>query len=182
VRPKAGEERRAGGGRPRAGGTAGVEASARGRGLRIGIVVSRFNGRITENLLAGALRGLKEHGTGSRNITVVRVPGAFELPLAALRMIRSRRFHGIVALGAVIRGETPHFEYISSAVSDGLARVALDTGVPVGFGVLTTHTVRQATERAGLRGFNQGEQAALTVLEMADLIRRLGGSAARRGR
>jgi 6,7-dimethyl-8-ribityllumazine synthase len=164
-----------------AGRSGGLEGALAGRGLRIGVVVSRFNGRVTANLLQGAVEALKKHGTRSRDITVVRVPGAFEIPLAR-RMIRTRRFHGIVALGAVIRGETPHFEYISAAVSQGLGRLALETGIPVGFGVLTTHTLRQAMDRASLRGFNQGEQAALTVLEMVSLLRRLKRTAAGRSR
>jgi 6,7-dimethyl-8-ribityllumazine synthase len=186
VRPKAGYGRLVGKRLIRAGRTAGrngeLEGEVEGEGLRIGIVVSRFNERVTENLLRGAVEALKKHGVVSRRMTIVRVPGAFEIPLVARGMIRTGRYHAIVALGAVIRGETPHFEYISAAVSLGLSRVALESGVPVGFGVLTTNTLRQAMDRASLKGFNQGTQAALTVLETANLLRSLGRPAADGGR
>ncbi len=147
------------------------EGCLEGKRLKIGIVLSRFNEAVTGKLFTGALKALSENGVAAHDIEVAKVPGAFEIPLIAKRMAQTGRFHGILALGAVIRGETPHFEYISRSVSHGLNQVAFETNVPVGFGVLTTDTVRQAMDRASLRKYNRGAQAALTVLEMANLLR-----------
>lgn len=140
---------------------------------RLAILVSRWNGEITESLLAGALRALERHGLGSENLQILRVPGAFELPLAASRVAARGLLDGIVALGAVIRGDTPHFDYVCSECTRGLGQVALDTGLPVGFGLLTCDNFDQARARAGDDRENKGEEAALTVLEMISLLRQL---------
>jgi 6,7-dimethyl-8-ribityllumazine synthase len=134
---------------------------------RIAIVASEYNSVVMDGLIAGAQRALKDH----QHVTV-RVPGSFELPLAAKRAALSKKYDGIVALGCVMRGETPHFEYISSAVSNGLGQVGLETGVPVGFGVLTVDTVQQAMDRSGESG-NKGVEAATAVLEMIDVLRQI---------
>lgn len=141
----------------------------RHRGQRIGIVVSRFNELITERLLAGARACLMDHGVAESDVEVVWVPGAWELPLAAQRLIRSRQCAAVVALGCVIRGDTPHFEFVAGAAATGLASVATTHDVPVGFGVLTTDTMDQALDRAGGKGGNKGWEAGLAVLEMLDL-------------
>ncbi|MBI3292510.1 MAG: 6,7-dimethyl-8-ribityllumazine synthase [Elusimicrobia bacterium] len=143
---------------------------------KIGIVASRFNEMVTHRLLKGALATLRRHGINGKQVEVVWVPGAFEIPLAAQHMIRHRKPAVVICLGAVIRGETPHFEYISQAVSQGMMRVALDTGVPVIFGVLTTNTVRQAMARAGGKMGNRGADAALTALTMIQLLTRVSGN------
>lgn len=144
-------------------------------GMRIGIVAGRFNSFIVEQLLAGCFETLRRHGVAPGAVTVVKVPGAFEMPVAAKRMAASGAFDVIVALGAVIRGATPHFEHVAAACTRGLARVALDEGVPVVLGVLTVDTVEQAVERAGTKGGNKGAEAARAALEMAALMRKLGG-------
>lgn len=149
------------------------EGSSKGHNIRIGIVVSQFNPEITGRLLENAIMVLERQGVRSRDTEVAKVPGAFEIPLAAKRMAQSGAFHGLICLGAVIRGETPHFEYISRAMSEGIARVMLDTGIPVSFGVLTTDTEEQALERAGSGEYNRGGEAAQTVLEMVNLLRDL---------
>ncbi len=150
-----------------------VEGTLDARGLRFALVVSRFNDFICQRLLAGAEDCLKRHGAADGDRTVVRVPGSWEIPLAAQKLAATGRFDAIVALGSLIRGETSHFEVLAAAVAKGLSRVALDTGVPVGFGVLTTETVEQAVERAGAKAGNKGWDAALSALEMANLIRRI---------
>jgi 6,7-dimethyl-8-ribityllumazine synthase len=132
---------------------------------RFAIVASEYNSVIMDRLIAGAKRALKDQ----KQVSVIRVPGSFEIPLAAQRAAMSEKYDGVVALGCVLRGETPHFEYISRAVSDGLQRVALDTGIPVGFGVLTVDTVEQAMERSGDSG-NKGYEAAMTALEMINVL------------
>jgi 6,7-dimethyl-8-ribityllumazine synthase len=144
-----------------------------GEGLRIAVVVSRFNSIVTERLLAGARQALREQGVGDASVEVVEVPGAFELPLPAKLMADSGRFDAIVCLGAVVRGETPHFEYISAAVVAELNRVMVDHGIPVTLGVLTTNDLEQALERAGGRHGNKGAEAVLTAIEMANLRRSL---------
>jgi len=143
------------------------------KGVKIGIVVGRFNEMITERLLTGALETLAQNGVSSEDITVVRVPGSFEIPPAAQRLARAREVDAIVCLGAVIRGETPHFEYISLQVSRGIAEVALQYDLPVSFGVITADTVEQAMNRSGVEHSNKGVEATTTVLEMADLFRQL---------
>jgi 6,7-dimethyl-8-ribityllumazine synthase len=141
------------------------------RGLRVALVVSRFNDLVTERLLAGAVDCLARHGGGEDERTIVRVPGSWELPLAAKRAAASGKFDAVVALGALIRGETPHFDVLAAAVSKGLAQVALTEGVPVIFGVLTTDTVEQALDRAGSKAGNKGWDSALSAIEMVHLFR-----------
>lgn len=140
---------------------------------RFAIVASRFNGFIVEGLIAGAVDTLRRHGVAEANIDLIRVPGAFEMPLVAQRLAASERYEAIIALGAVIRGATPHFDYVAGECAKGLAAVALDQDLPVGFGVLTTDTIEQAVERAGTKAGNKGVDAALSVLEMVSLLRKL---------
>jgi 6,7-dimethyl-8-ribityllumazine synthase len=144
---------------------------------RVALVCAKFNGGITERLLEGALAALEEGGIKATTVTVAWVPGAFELPLAALRLAESGTVDAVVALGAVIRGETAHFDFVAGECASGLQRVALDTGVPVVFGVLTTDTVDQALARAGAGQGNKGHEAVVTALEMVDLLRTLPGPA-----
>lgn len=143
------------------------------RDERFGIVAARFNDAIVERLLAGAVDTLQRHGADEVQIHIARVPGAFELPLAVRRMALTRNYEGIIALGAVIRGATPHFDYVCGEAAAGLQRVSLETGVPVGFGVLTCDTIEQAVERAGSKAGNKGMDAALTVIEMVSLLRQI---------
>ncbi len=143
-------------------------------GLRVALLASRFNDQITDALVDGAVRALAEHGAHDRDVETIRVPGAWELPQAAARVIASGRFNGLVALGCVIRGETPHFEYVCMEATLGLGAVARSSTIPVAFGVLTTDTVEQARARAGDGPGNKGYEAALAVLEMVAMYRRLG--------
>ena len=144
-----------------------------GEGLRFAIVVSRFNEFIGSKLLSGALDCLTRHGADSANVDVAWVPGAFEIPLIAQRLAGTKRYDAVICLGAVIRGSTPHFDYVSGEVAKGVAKVQLDTGVPVIFGVLTTDTIEQAVERAGTKAGNKGWDAAVSALEMAHLLKSL---------
>ena len=137
------------------------------------IAVARFNSFIVERLLDGALDALRKHGVQERDITVVRVPGAYELPLAVKKMADSKSYDAIISLGAVIRGGTPHFEYVAGECVKGLSQVSLNSGIPVAFGVLTVDTIEQAIERAGTKAGNKGEEAALTAIEMLSLSRQL---------
>lgn len=141
------------------------------QGLKFGIVIGRFNEFIGSKLLAGALDALKRHGIEEGNVEIAWVPGAFEIPLAAKKMAKSGKYNGVICLGAVIRGSTPHFDYVSSEVSKGIASVSLDTELPVIFGVLTTDTIEQAIERAGTKAGNKGFEAAVTAIEMANLLK-----------
>ncbi|MCC6874093.1 MAG: 6,7-dimethyl-8-ribityllumazine synthase [Sandaracinaceae bacterium] len=141
---------------------------------RFAIVVGRFNHFVTDRLLEGALDALKRHGVRDEAVTVVRVPGAFEIPLAAARLAHSGKFAAVVCLGAVIRGSTPHFDYVAGAAAEGCAAAQAQTGVPVLFGVLTTDTIEQAIERAGTKAGNKGFEAAMGAIEMVDLLRVLG--------
>src|SRR5512139_1108457 len=150
-----------------------VQADLNAKGLKVGIIASRFNDFITARLLDGALDGLTRHGAADADIEVVRVPGSFEVPLAAQKMARSKKYDAIICLGAVIRGATPHFEYVSAEVSKGVAAVSMETGVPVIFGVLTTDTIEQAVERAGTKSGNKGWDAALSAIEMANLMKQI---------
>ncbi len=150
-----------------------LEGEHDARDLRIAVAVSRFNELITDSLLKGALEALGQLGAAERDITVVRVPGAWELPLVVDKLCKSRRFDAVVALGAVIRGATPHFDYVAGDCARGLSATALASGVPVGFGVLTTDTVEQALERAGTKADNKGADAARAAVEMARLMRQL---------
>lgn len=152
-----------------------IEGKLWGEGYQFGIVVSRFNGFITEQLLAGALDGLHRHGVRDEDIDVLRVPGAFEIPVAIKQLAMLQRYQAIIGLGAVIRGATPHFDYIAGEVSKGIANVALDTGVPCIFGILTTETIEQAIERAGTKMGNKGWEAALSAVEMASALAQLQG-------
>jgi len=144
-----------------------------GKGLRFGIVVSRFNELITRRLLEGALDVLRRHDVEDDDVDVVWTPGAFEVPLAAQKLAESKRYDAVIALAAVIRGSTPHFEYIAKEVSKGLAEVALKAGVPVAFGVVTADTLEQAVERAGTKAGNKGADAARSAIEMANLLKQL---------
>jgi 6,7-dimethyl-8-ribityllumazine synthase len=147
-----------------------IESSGSGQGRRIAIVVARFNDFVTERLLAGAMAALTSAGVAESDVTVVRVPGAFEIPLASQHAAASGRFHAIVCLGCLIRGETPHFEYISSAVAHGLTDAASATGVPMAFGVLTTNSAEEALARACDGPSNKGHEAAVAALQMADVV------------
>lgn len=144
-----------------------------GTGLKVAIVVARWNEFITAKLLGGAQDALQRHGVEAADVDVAWVPGSFEIPLAAQKLARSGRYHAVICLGAVIRGATPHFDYVAAEVSKGVAQVALQTGVPVAFGVLTTDTIEQAIERAGTKAGNKGFEAAVTAIEMANLVREL---------
>ena len=150
-----------------------IEGKLDARGIKIGIIVSRFNNFITEKLLNGALEGLTSHGGEDNDVTVIRVPGAFEIPLVADRMAASGKYDALVCLGAVIRGDTPHFEYVSDAVTRGIGEAISKHRIPIGFGVLTTNNVEQAMERSGSKDANKGYEAALTAVEMVNVIRRL---------
>jgi 6,7-dimethyl-8-ribityllumazine synthase len=147
-----------------------IEGRLDAEGLRFAILASRFNDFIVDRLVGGAVDYLLRHGAEKKDITLIRVPGAYEMPLAAKRLASSKRFDGIICLGAVIRGSTPHFDYVSAEVSKGLAQVMLDTGVPLGFGVLTTDTLEQAVERAGSKAGNKGVDAAAAALEMIRVL------------
>ena len=142
-----------------------------GTGLRVGLVVSRFNSFITARLLEGALDALYRHGVDDEQIEVVWVPGSFEIPLVAKRMALSQRYDAVICLGAVIRGATPHFDFVANEAAKGIAQVGLDTGVPTIFGVITTDTIEQAIERAGTKSGNKGAEAASAAIEMANLYR-----------
>ena len=150
-----------------------VQGDLEGKGLRVGVVVARFNEFITSRLLEGAESGLARYGVADDDVTVVRVPGSFEIPLTAKRLAETGRYHAVICLGAVIRGETDHYEHIGGAAAKGIANVSLSTGVPVIFGVLTTDTVEQAMDRAGGKQGNSGYNAALAAIKMANLLRAL---------
>lgn len=139
-------------------------------GSKFAIVVGRFNEFISSRLLGGAIDGLIRHGANEEDIEVAYVPGAFEIPLVAQKMAASKHFDAVICLGAVIRGSTPHFEYVASEVSKGIAKVSLDTGIPVIFGVLTTDNIEQAIERAGTKAGNKGYEAAVAAIEMVNLL------------
>ena len=149
-----------------------LEGDLQGQGLKVAIVASRFNGFITDRLIEGAVDGLRRHGVEEKDITLVKVPGSFELPLA-VRRVSAGKVDAVVALGALIRGGTPHFDYLSAEVTKGIAQAMLETGVPVAFGVLTTDNVEQAIERAGTKAGNKGFEAALSAIEMAKLLKRM---------
>jgi len=146
-----------------------------GAGLRFALVVSRFNEFISRKLLEGARDALGRHGVAGEDVDVVWVPGSFEIPLAAARMAESGRYDAVICLGAVIRGATPHFDYVAAEVAKGIAHVSLQTGLPILFGVLTTDSIEQAIERAGTKAGNKGFDAALAAIEMANLLRELPG-------
>ncbi len=150
-----------------------IEGELSAKGLRVGIVVSRFNDFVTSRLLGGALDALARSGAADGDITVARVPGAREIPVAAKQMAESGKFDAVVCLGAVIRGSTPHFDYVAAESSKGVAEVALKAGLPVIYGILTTDTIEQAVERAGTKAGNRGYDAAIAAIEMASLLKQL---------
>ena len=153
-----------------------VEGKLDASGLKFAIIVSRFNSFVTERLLSGALDALGRHGADLESIHVVRVPGSWEMPVVAAELARQKRHDGILCLSAVIRGDTPHFDFVASEAAKGVAQVSLQSGVPVAFGILTTNTLEQAIDRAGAKGGNKGFDAALSAIEMGNLMRRLRGS------
>lgn len=150
------------------------EGKISGEGKKFGVVVARFNDFISDRLLSGALDALARHGTRDEDIDIVKVPGSFEIPLMAKKMAQRKKYDAVICLGAVIRGSTPHFEYISAEVSKGIALVSLESGVPVIFGVVTTDTLEQAIERAGSKSGNKGWAAAVAAMEMANLVESMG--------
>ena len=150
-----------------------IEGQLSAADLRFAIVVSRFNSFITERLLGGAMDALNRNGAGEDMVDVVKVPGSWEVPLVAGELARQHRYDAVICLACVIRGETPHFDYVAGEAAKGVAHVAAETGVPVAFGVLTTNTLEQAIDRAGAKGGNKGFDAAMTAIEMANLLRTL---------
>ena len=150
-----------------------IEGNISAQGLQIGIVVSRYNNFVTEKLVAGALDAIQSHGGSEADVVIARVPGAFEIPLIAKKMAASGKYDALVCLGAVIRGDTPHFDYVCDAVTRELGKAIWDYELPIGFGVLTTDNVQQALDRAGNKDANKGYEAALTAIEMVDAIRQL---------
>jgi len=151
-----------------------IEGQMTAQGLRFALVASRFNEFIVDKLIGGAVDYLLRHGGAREDLTLVRVPGAFEMPLVAKKLAASGKYHAVICLGAVIRGSTPHFDYVSAEVSKGIAHAAMETGVPVGFGVLTTDTLEQAIERAGSKAGNKGVEAAAATLETVRVLEQLG--------
>lgn len=143
---------------------------------RVAVVAARWNGEITDGLLSGAIKGLTRHGIAQNNIEIFRVPGAFELPLASQRAARTGRFSAIISLGCVIRGDTPHFDYVCSETTRGIGQVSLNENLPVAFGLLTTDNLEQSLERSGDNSENKGEEAALTALEMLTMLQKMDGS------
>jgi len=151
-----------------------LEGKLIAKGLRFGMVLSRFNNFIAERLLEGALDALKRSGAEEEDCAVARVPGAFEIPLAAKKMVKTGRYDAIICLGCVIRGATPHFEYIATEVTKGIAHLSLESEIPISFGVLITDTIEQAIERAGTKVGNKGFDAAISAIEMANLMKEIG--------
>ncbi|MBN1871944.1 MAG: 6,7-dimethyl-8-ribityllumazine synthase [Candidatus Omnitrophica bacterium] len=147
-----------------------IKANLMAKGKRFGIIVSRFNEFLSSKLLDGATDALRQHGAGENAIDIVWVPGSFEVPIAAQKMAKTKRYDAVICLGALIRGATPHFDYIASEVSKGVARISLDSGVPCIFGVITADSLEQAIERSGTKQGNKGRDAALSAIEMANLI------------
>lgn len=150
-----------------------IEGRLSAQGLRIAIVASRFNDIIVDRLIGGAVDYLGRHGLERENMTIVRIPGAFELPLVCQKLAKSGKYNGIVALGAVIRGATPHFDFVANEAAKGLAQIVLETGVPIGFGLLTTENVEQAIERAGSKAGNKGVDAAAAMLETVRVLEQI---------
>jgi len=150
-----------------------IEGNLDARGLKFAIVVSRFNSFITERLLTGALDALARNGAADEDVEIVRTPGSWELPVVAGELARARRHDAVICLSVVIRGDTPHFDYIAAEAAKGLSQVSLETGVPVAFGVVTSNTLEQAIDRAGAKQGNKGFDAALSAIEMGNLMRRL---------
>ncbi len=151
-----------------------IEGQLTLRGARIALLVSRFNSFVVESLLSGAIDTLKRHGAEEHDLTIIRVPGAYEMPIAAKRLAAAQRYEAIIALGAVIRGGTPHFEYVAGECTKGLSSVSLQYDVPIAFGVLTVDSIEQAIERAGTKAGNKGAEAAMSAIEMVNLLREIG--------
>ncbi len=149
-----------------------IEGGLKGDGRKIGIIVSRFNSFIAEKLLEGAMDTLTRSGVSDDDIDVARVPGAFEIPLVASKMAASKRYDAVICLGVIIRGATPHFDFVANEASKGVAQVSLETGIPVLFGILTTETIEQAIERSGSKAGNKGSDCAMAALEMVNLLER----------
>lgn len=150
-----------------------IEGDLQAKGLKFGIVVSRFNDFITNKLLDGALDALIRHGADEKNIDIVKVPGSFEIPLIAKKMAGKGTYDAVICLGTVIRGATPHFDYVAAEVSKGIAAASMDSGLPIAFGVITSDTIEQAVERAGTKSGNKGWDAAIAAIEMAQVLRKL---------
>ena len=150
-----------------------IEGELQAKGLKFGIVISRFNEFITGKLLDGAKDALLRHGAKDEDIDVVKVPGSFEIPMVAKKMAMKGAYHAVICLGTVIRGATPHFDYIAAEVSKGIATASMDTGVPIAFGVITCDTIEQAVERAGSKSGNKGWDAAVTAIEMAQVMKKI---------
>ncbi len=147
-----------------------MEGRLLGEGRKFALIVSRFNDFISDRLMSGALDALLRSGVKDEDIDIVKVPGAFEIPLVAKKLVKKKKYDAVICLGAVIRGATPHFEYVSAEVSKGIATVSIESGVPVIFGIITTDTIEQAIERAGTKAGNKGWSAAMSALEMANLV------------
>jgi 6,7-dimethyl-8-ribityllumazine synthase len=151
-----------------------IEGNLSAEGLKFGIVVGRFNSFITERLLEGAIDCILRHGGSKENIEIVKVPGSFEIPLTAKKLAKSGKYDAVICLGAVIRGSTPHFDYVANEVTKGIAQVSLETEVPISYGILTTDTIEQAVERAGTKMGNKGFDAAMVAIEMANILKSIG--------
>jgi 6,7-dimethyl-8-ribityllumazine synthase len=151
-----------------------IEGKLSAEGLKFGIVVGRFNSFITERLLEGAIDCILRHGGSKENIEIVKVPGSFEIPLTAKKLAKSGKYDAVICLGAVIRGSTPHFDYVANEVTKGIAQVSLETEVPISYGILTTDTIEQAVERAGTKMGNKGFNAAMVAIEMANVLKSIG--------
>jgi 6,7-dimethyl-8-ribityllumazine synthase len=150
-----------------------LEGDLNGHGLKIGIVVARFNSIVTSYLLGGAQEALRRHGVSDDDVEIAHVPGSFEIPMVAKKLAQTGRYDAVICIGAVIRGETDHYDHVAGSVTSGIARVGLDTGVPTIFGVLTTDTVEQALNRSGLKAGNNGYEAAVAAIEMATLLKKI---------
>ena len=150
-----------------------IEGELLARDFRFVIVAARFNEFVVEPLLKGALDALRRHGVSDKQIEIVRVPGAFDIPVAVRKLANAKRYDAIITLGAVVRGQTPHFDYVAGECAGGVSRIALESGIPIAFGVLTTDTMEQAVDRAGGKAGNKGADCALVAIEMANLLRRL---------
>jgi len=150
-----------------------IEGELQAKGLKFGVVISRFNDFITSKLLDGAKDALLRHGAKEDDIDVIKVPGSFEIPMVAKRMALKGTYNAILCLGTIIRGATPHFEYIAAEVSKGIASASMETGIPIAFGIITSDTIEQAVERAGTKSGNKGWDAAITAIEMAQLLKKI---------
>lgn len=154
-----------------------IEGNLDAQGFRFAIVVGRFNNFISERLLEGALDALRRHGANDKDLTIARVPGAFEIPITVKKLVETGKFDAVIALGAIIRGSTPHFDYVAAEASKGIAHCSMDTGIPIAFGILTTDTIEQAIERAGTKAGNKGFEAATSTIEMVNLFKEIDTSA-----